>query len=108
MSKDIAAEIQKEFGPINFRSASVKFDYNKIEITQRLTLFEKAFFILGIAANLILIAALNFKNWYPGIMLIIMLLVLFVANYYRILDRVIIDFMQKEIRIENKLSLINE
>jgi hypothetical protein len=108
MSIDIADEIQKEYGPLNFTNASIKFEYNKIEITQKLTLFEKIFFILGIVANLILMAALGFKNWYPGIMLIIILSILFVLNYYRIFDRIVIDFSHKEIRIQNKLSLVNE
>jgi hypothetical protein len=108
MSKDIAAEIQKEYGTINFNNPSILFGYNKIEITQRLTLFEKIFFILGIAANLVFTIALDFQTWYPVIMLLIILATIFVLNYCRLFDIITIDFLSKEIRIESTVSLINK
>ena len=46
MSKDIAAQIEKEYGTTEFNDPAIDFGYNKIEIRSRLNTYAKIFLLL--------------------------------------------------------------
>ena len=48
MSKDIAAEIENEYGEITFKDPTISFGYNKIEITYKFGLYTKIFLLLSL------------------------------------------------------------
>ena len=42
--RDIAAEIEREYGPISFKEPIIEFGYNKIEIAHKIDIYTKIFF----------------------------------------------------------------
>jgi hypothetical protein len=107
MSRDIAGEIEKEYGQINSSFPFIVFGYNSIEMRQRPGFTDYAFLLTGPAG----ICSMFILFVSPPVLLLIVLLLFFISviiyNYHGFFDTITIDFLQKELRIENKFSVIN-
>lgn len=106
MSLDIAARIEEEYGTIAFKTPSIEFGYNKIELREKLSIVDLLIMALTVITPFILFILINFPARFIFIPLIPVILVF--VQYHAYFDTVTIDFLQKEIRIENKFYLVNE
>lgn len=107
MSKDIAAQIEKEYGTIEFNHPSIDFGYNKIEIRSGFNTYAKIFLLLTFVPVIIVAFLLNFPL--DGFLILILLITLF-SSFHKLhgyFDIISIDFLNKEITIINKIGLIN-
>lgn len=107
MSKDIAAEIEKEYGEITFKDPNIAFGYNKIEITYKFGLSTKIFLLLSLVPLICIL--IFFTIPFKGFLIIIPLFWLpsLAYSYYDYFDTLTIDFLNKELRIENKFSILD-
>ena len=105
MAADIVAQIEKEYGEITFRNPSIRFGYNKIELFRKLSITERLLILLIIIFPLTLFMLISFPVEFIFFPLVYILLIFF--QYHTIFDAITIDFLQKEIKIENKFHIIN-
>lgn len=105
--RDIAAEIEREYGPISFKEPIIEFGYNKIEIAHKIDIYTKIFFLLSLLPLVGLFIFLDFAfiSFFIAIPFISLLTVFF--KYYDHFDKITVDFLNKELAIENKLSIVN-
>ena len=107
MGNDIAAEIEKKYGPPKFGDPVIKFGYNKIELQQKFNIFGKAFLIL------LVVFPLSFLLFYdlpaPTLFTIAFVIANLLAfyEYHRRWDIITIDFTRKEIMIVSEVFFIN-
>ena len=108
MSKDIAAEIEKEYGEITFKDPNIAFGYNKIEITHKFGLYTKIFLLLSLVPLICIL--IFFPIPFQGFLILIPFfwLASLAYSYYDYFDKLTIDFLNKELRIENKFSMVNK
>jgi hypothetical protein len=104
MSRDIAAEIEKKYGDIQFYYPKIYFAYNSIELSGILSFLEKIYFIIPLLFIWIPIFLLDSFGF----------TIFFLAGYIYycyekvfVLDAIKIDFLRKEIQISNKFPGIN-
>jgi hypothetical protein len=107
MSKDIAAEIENEYGEITFKDPTISFGYNKIEITYKFGLYTKIFLLLSLIplVSILIFLPLSFGGFL--ILIPFFWLASLAYSYYDYFDKFTIDFLNKELRIENKFSIVN-
>ena len=107
MSKDIAAQLEKEYGTVAFNDPIIDFGYNKIEIRSRLNTYAKIFLLLIFVPVIAITFIADFPL--PGFVIMISIITLFSLFYklHRYFDTVSIDFLNKELTIINKIGLIN-
>jgi len=108
MSKDIAAQIEKEYGTTKFNDPAIDFGYNKIEIRSRLNTYAKIFLLLIFVPVIVIVLVIDFPllSFFILISIIITLLSL-LYKLHGYFDIVLIDFLNKELTIINKIGLIN-
>jgi len=104
MSRNIAAEIEKKYGDIQFFYPKIYFGYNSIELSGVLSFLEEIYFIiplLFIWIPIFIMDSLGFTIFF--------LALYFYYCYEKVfvLDAVKIDFLRKEIQISNKFPGIN-
>jgi len=105
---DIAAEIEKEYGAITFKDPNMEFGYNKIEISYNFDLYTKIFLLLSLIPLICILVF--FPLPFQGLFIIIPFFWLFslAYTYYDYFDTNTIDFLNKELRIENKFTIVND
>src|ERR1700752_1680487 len=108
MSKDIAAEIEKEYGPVAFKHPVILFGYNKIEITQKFDIYTKIFLLLALTPLIGLFFVLDFSL--VGFFMAIPFICLFglFYNYHNYFDKIAIDFLNKELTVTNRFWIVNK
>lgn len=105
MSKDIAAEIEKRYGDVDFAYPLIYFGYNSIRLRGRLSELESVYYFMFPIVFI----------WIPifivdSIALTILFILLFIYSIFHgmlILDIVNIDFLRKEVFISNKFQIVN-
>jgi hypothetical protein len=108
MSKDIAAEIEKQYGNIDFSYPRIYFGYNSIELRGILSELEEVYFVIPIA--LIWIPMFVMPRSVSTILFIFIYIVMYIYYCYEkifVLDIIKIDFLNKEIFISNRFRVIN-
>lgn len=107
MSKDLAAQIEKEYGTIAFRHPAIDFGYNKIEIRSGFNSYYKIFVLLVFVCVIVVAFVIDFPAL--GFFILIPIIALFISFYklHRYFDIVSIDFLNKELTIINTIGLIN-
>jgi hypothetical protein len=109
MAINIAGEIEKEYKAEFDDILSINFGLNNIELKPKIALRHKINFwvnIVFIAALLILIQTLNSSVIF-FILFVLLIISVLLYNYHWLLDKVTIDFNQKEITLHNKLWVVN-
>jgi hypothetical protein len=100
MSRNIAGEIEKEYGDYTFKSPKIYFGYNKIEISNGPLLIEKLLILPGIVFLVFMLLYFDFSI--PPFFLIILgvlcIYVMFLLFQYKKTE---IDFLNGEIKISN-------
>jgi hypothetical protein len=105
--RNIADEIEREYGSIGFKEPIIEFGYNKIEIIHKFDIYTKIFFLLSLLplAGLFIFLDFAFITFFMAIPFISLLIVFY--KYYDYFDKITIDFLNKELVIENKFSIVN-
>ena len=104
MSRDIAAEIERQYGNIHFYYPIISFGYNSIELTGHLSFYEKINFFIPVVVACLLFFLIN----NPVLAIIFLVFhIYYLYNKVFILDVIKIDFLRKEIQISNKFPGIN-
>lgn len=107
MSKDIAVEIAKQYGDIKFDHPIIKFGYNKIEIKETFDVYMIIFLAIVLCAIVTFFFMVNvpFPLYFIPALFIFLLSVFYVYNNH--FDKITIDFLSKELTIENRMPFIN-
>jgi ABC-type transport system involved in Fe-S cluster assembly fused permease/ATPase subunit len=98
MSRDIAAEIEKQYGDIHFYYPKIYFGFNSIELTGHLSFYEKINFFVPIVVSCLLFFLIN--N-FAFATIVLVLYIYYLYDKIFILDVIKIDFSRKEIQISN-------
>jgi hypothetical protein len=107
MSKDIASQIEKEYGTIEFKHPAIDFGYNKIEIRSRFNVYNWIFLLLTFVPVIIVALVIDFPLFSFFILIPVITLFSLFYKLHRYFDTVSIDFLNKELTIINKIGLIN-
>jgi len=107
MSKDIAAEIERQYGDITFDHPIIGFGYNKIEIKEKFDVYMIIFLaiVLGAIVTFFFWVNVPFPWYFIPALFISILSVFYIYNNH--FDKITIDFLSKEIAIENRMPFIN-
>jgi hypothetical protein len=108
MPKDIAAEIENQYGNINFSYPRIYFGYNSIELRGILSELEEVYFVIPIA--FIWIPLFVMARSVFTILFIFFYIAMYIYYCYEkifVLDIIKIDFENKEILISNQFRIIN-
>ncbi len=107
MSRDFAAEIKKQYGHVRFNHPIIEFGYNKIEINEKFDVYMIIFLAIGLGAivTLFFMVDVPFPWYFIPALFIFLLSIFYVYNNH--FDKITINFLSKELTIENRLSFIN-
>ncbi len=109
MAKDffnLAAEIQKEYGPITFKDPRIRFDQQCISVRQHMSISQMIYVALGLLSIIVVFIWFHFPISYL-LLSISLPLAGIIYEYWNHFNVKEIDFAHKEIRIRNRLPFVN-